>query len=316
MPDLLLLTFSIFAAAGCSGGCCFIQNRWLLFRTPAGTKSLTRQAFQILTAVAVTCGTVAGFAVQGLRPAVPPSSALDRWMVLLLPAWLSCELLAGCLVRRPRLLTAVRLLLAAATPAVLLFHSVHLGVMPGRPALFSMTPQGLWLLSACSVVSIVAMVRLLLPAAVPPLARAISSTVLLHGAGMLIMLGGWIRGGAAVFPLTGACCGALAVACLLQQQWISEAISRWAAWCLLNMVLLGHFFGRLSGVDAAGLLLAAFVLPLLVQRFPRTSPRRQAAILVLSTVVVLGGLLWIAWSQFTQRMKPLIAAASLQAEDN
>jgi hypothetical protein len=31
---------------------------------------------------------------------------------------------------------------------------------------------------------------------------------------------------------------------------------------------------------------------------------------------MLGGLLWIAWSQFTQRMKPLIAAASLQAEDN
>ena len=130
------------------------------------------------------------------------------------------------------------------------------------------------------------------------------------------MLGGWIRGGAVVLPMTGAICGVLGAGCLARESQVSAAAGRWAGWCLLNVVFCGHFFGRLSGVDSAVLLLTGFAIPLIVVCLPGGHWRRGAALVLLSTAIVTGVLLWYAWVRFSERMQPLMATVNTTKSDS
>lgn len=314
MPDLLLLTWSFIAAAGSSGGC-FAAGRLLSAAIRGRASTCPGAASETMASMAIALGIGVGLIIQGHIPAVPPGSALDRCLVLLLPAFTGVELLAGRFRNRPRLAVSSRVLLAAFVPGVLLFQSVHIGMVDGR-GLLQIPAEGVMLLSLCCVIAVSATVSLQFSSPLPPLVRAVACTGTLHCAGILIMLGGWIRGGAAVLPMTGAICGVLGACCFVGEPRVSAAAGRWAGWCLLNMVFCGHFFGRLSGVDSAALLLTVFAIPLIVVCLPPGHRRRGSALVLLSTVIVTGVLLWFAWVRFSERMRPLMATVNTTKSDS
>lgn len=305
MPDLLLLTWSFVAAAGCSGGC-FLAV-WLLSLISRSRLAIPRWcSAETTTSAAITLGLCVGFAVQGYFPSLPPVSALDRCVVLLLPLFLGLEGFLGWFRDWRRLAFSLRTLLAAFVPVVLLFQSVYFDVSGGR-SLLQPPMEGIGLLAVTCAIAVLAMALLQRSGSQPPLIRAIVCAGTLHVAGVLIMLGGWIRGGAAVLPMTGACCGAMAADIFWGKPRVSDAAARWAGWSLLNIVFCGHFFGRLTAVQGAALLLTAIGLPLLVQCLPNIHGNRRTAVLLASTATILGLLLWFAWSSFSEKMRPLIA---------
>ncbi len=210
MPDPLLYLQAIGATAIVSA---IIVLAMASVRRPA---TATRMNAACVLAMAI--GLTFGYGLLALRVAWPPVNGLDRFLTIVFPATFLIELIAGFERVPRRCVWLLRISLAAAIPRILLHGSVYLNG--------SADDWSLWQAGAVLVVSggLLAVVWGLLhwlsrrsPGISIPLALGLTTQC----AGLTVMMAGYIKGGAAAFPLAATLVATAIAAKLIYR-------SRWA----------------------------------------------------------------------------------------
>jgi len=293
MPEPLLYLKAMGAAAIVSG--MFVVAMMGLRRT-AGTVWLNSAGV-----LAVGVGLVQGYYVLSLRLAWLPMNGLDRLLTIVVPTALSIELVAGFQWLPRWVAWLLRLSLAAAIPRILLHDSVYL--------------NGDWTLGqvrAALVVcgTLMATLWVLLfwlsqrsPGVSIPLAVCLTTQC----AGLTVMMAGYIKGGAAAFPLAATLAATTIGARLITKRFDTSAIVGIGAVGLFGLLFVGRFFGRLSTGCALTMLLAPLLcwateLPRLRHRNAWLVGSLRLVLVVIPLVVVLA----LAKRDFDRDMAPLL----------
>ncbi len=306
MPDVWLLTTSFVTAMLSAGVFCLLAYRRGTAPDGSGTA-----AVQLRPLFSLSCGVMAGMAVQGILPAFPLVSALDRWLAIGLPMLMLADV-AGCFLHQQLAVRWIKVVAAVAVAPVILYGSVHLQVMPDASAQSGSSSFGLLPLAAAGGVLLLLTLLADSSAAKPDLQRTAagiySGLILLtvQVTAVVVMLGGWIGCGAAALPVTGAGTGLLLAGLLLRQHAAVTVVIRWASRSLGGIIVLGHYFGRLTVAQAA-LILAAAVIPLLVLRSGRGLQSRGLWVSAVLTLLFLSLVLLPAILEFQRRMAVLLS---------
>ena len=249
----------------------------------------------------------------------PPVKALDRFLVMILPATFVVEV-AGSLQRIPRaLVRCARITLVAVTVPVLLYGSIYLN------------PPGKWIewrewaaisLSA-AFLAVAWMSMHSLASRSSDISIPISISLVTVAAGLMVMMAGYLKGGAAAFPLAASLIGTA-----IALQWVSSVArkkrvidanaqptlaSASAAPVGLGMLgLFGILFvGRFFGGLTTGTALVVLLTPVLcwVGELPRLRNSQPGKIFLLRLALViipLGVVLASAKRDFDRDMVPLM----------
>lgn len=296
MPEPLLYVKAMAAAAGASAVVLLVAvwGRRFVGTVPA----------HVSTVLALGIGQAVGYCM--LRGGVrwPPVNGLDRYFTIVLPAIVVVELVAG-IERVPRWLAwALRLCLAASVTRVLLHGSVYLGGPASEWAIW----QTAMLLTFGAAVLAALWASLAWPAkrspgASLPLALALS----IYGAGVAIMLAGYIAGGAACFPVAAALVVVIVAACCRNDLLDPQAAVAMGTVGLFSLVLVGRFFGALT--TGTALVLLAAPLCCWVTELPlvrRQKPWIVVTIRLALVSIVLIAVLIVAKLEFNRTMGPLL----------
>lgn len=176
-----------------------------------------------------------------LMPRVPPSSGMDRFLLVVWPTACLIEVLIAGLRARASAATAaavggvIRLAAAWQLGWGLLWGSVYLRDKPDVMWL------GLWAVAG-------AVVWQVLPREKSQRGVATALVVVLVATGAMMVWGGWLKGGLTSLPL--ACALGLLVWRVKEPSFRGVVIGCGAA-ATVGLVTLGHFFGRVSGLQAA-----------------------------------------------------------------
>ena len=285
-------------------------------RLPVGPALLNSAWLNVACLLATVCGVAVGCVVMSLRVAWPPASGLDRFLTIVVPAVLGVELIAG-FERVPRSAAwLLRMGLAAAVPRVLLHGSVYLNGSPGgwsvwqsdtTLALSGILLAGVWGL----------MLRLSRRAHGTSIPLAFCLTTLC--AGVTVMLAGYIKGGAAAFPMAASLATTTIMAGLIASRSSvpnqTGAPVRPGQPAMLgigvvgsfSLLFIGCFFGRVSTGCALVILLAPLLcwvteLPRLRDLKPWIAGTLRLALVSIVLVVVL----ILAKRNFDRDMAPLL----------
>jgi len=253
--------------------------------------------------------TALGMLVLKILPGLPPTSAADRFLCLL-PVLALADLTE--LVTSPR---THRLLLQIALLTivpVVLHQSVWL-TQPAPATILGYTPNG-WLLLIClsplPPAGAMLLQRLTADSRQPSAAACLPASLVccLLCSGIVIMLGGYLKGGLLALPLAGSMLPWAVRLGLGYPQTTTRLPLSFCWGSLCSLLLIGLFFGRLTPVQAACFacipLLTA--LPVLQPHTP-SDCRRQTLIRMAITLTLCGLLLLQAWTVFAVRMLPLLA---------
>jgi hypothetical protein len=261
-------------------------------------------------------GCVCGLLVLQILPGFPPVSAADRFLYLL-PVLMLADLAETVLpTRMHRLLRSTALL----TPVPLILHQSVWLTQPAAATIQGITPTG-WLLLAgltpLPLTGAVLLQRLTTGFSRPAVAAGLplNLTCCLLCSAVVIMLGGYLKGGLLALPLAGSM-----LPFALRNVFAGPRPDRplpltycWGSLCCL--LLIGLFFGRLTPLQcscfAAIPLVTALPLP------PGSAEhcgRRQTVIRTVLTALLCSLLLYQAWSVFAVRMLPLLAHRQQLAE--
>jgi hypothetical protein len=292
MPDPLLYLKSAGMAAMVSALCV------LILAARQGRDHPPRLTVACL--VACGLGIAAGCWLLGWR-AGWPTNALDRFVKLVIPGCLLVELLTARLSGRPARRWLVRTAWIATVPPTLLFGSVH--VVEGHAGGMGMTPAVLYVASGLMLAATWFPLDWLNDrlSAQMPLMAALGSAIFC--AGVAVMLGGYINGGAVVCPLVGALAGA-AVTSRAVTPSLPTALIALGVVELYGVVFVGTFFGRLDLGPALALILSPLVcwvseFPGVRQWRPWVKAALQLALVAISLALVVG----LAKRDFDVRMK-------------
>lgn len=287
MPDALLCTLAFLTAA---------------------VVAAPRAAPRLYPALLLTAATLGMLALR-ILPGFPPASAADRFLCLL-PVLVLADL--ADLVTSPRNHRLLQQLALLTIVPVVLHQSVWL-TQPAAATVLGKTPNG-WLLLICLaplppagawlLQQITADSRRTSAAACLPA----SLVCCLLSCGIVIMLGGYLKGGLLAVPLAGSMLPSALRHALGPPQSSARLPLTFCWGSLCGLLLIGLFFGRLTTVQAgcfATIPLLA-VLPVLPPH-PVSDCRRQTLIRTAVTVTLCGLLLLQAWSVFAVHMLPLLA---------
>jgi len=221
-------------------------------------------------------GLFAGYHVLSWRLAWPPSNGLDRLLTIVLPAALGIELVAGFQSVPRWLAWLFRLSLAATASRILLHDSVYLTGTDGRWAL----PQTATVLLVSGVLlaslwSLLSWLSRRSPGVSIPFALGLTTQC----AGVTVMMAGYIKGGAAAFPLTATLVAVSFAVWLVARQ--SETPAKFdtspivgiGVVGLFSLLFIGRFFGELTTESTLAMLLAPLLswvteIPLFRNRKP------------------------------------------------
>ncbi len=225
----------------------------------------------------------------GKIPHWPPAEDLDRLLLVVLPAVVVVEL-AGAFHRVPRpLVWFLRAGLAACVAPILLHGTDYITDQAGPGTAQWSTAQASLILGglAVALITVWALLGLLSARAggvVPAFCLAISS----GGAGLAIMISGYLSGGQTMLALAGAVAGLIAATLALS--WSPRGSRPLGASIVFfyGLLVTGRFFGELSTAHA----IVLFASPLLgwvpelpvLRRLPR-SARELTRILLVGLVV-------------------------------
>ncbi|MGE0610150.1 MAG: hypothetical protein AB7O62_23865 [Pirellulales bacterium] len=266
-------------------------------RRPAG---LARLNMACLLAMGLGLG--AGAGILGWR--WPPASGLDRFLTIVIPAALLAELILG-LPRVPRRLgRCLRAALAMATPWVLLHGSVYLSApaegSPARLDALILAASGLLLAIVWGLTD-----RLWQRSGGVALPLALGLTALCTG--LMVMMAGYIRGGAMAFPIAAAIMAAAIVSMITSPRLQAPSLAGLGVVGLFGLLFIGRFFGRLPPGSAIILLLAPLLCWATELPFLRCAKRWQREALRLVLVAIpLAVLLIAAKRGFDRDMAPLL----------
>ncbi len=296
MPEPLLYVQSLGAAA-LAGAVCVLA---MAARRAVGPVQLNAACV-----LGGCLGVAAGCFLLRWRLVWPPPSALDRVVMIIIPAASSIELVAGSPGIGQKLARAFRVIFVATAPLVLLHGSIYLTGSSGEWAMW----QAGILVATCSAL----LAALWIPLAW--LSRRSRSGLSIAGslvlatlcAGGAVMLGGYLKGGAVTFAFAGSLAGVTLAGRVIAPR-LAPAIVALGVIQLFGVVGAGHFFGRLPLGSALGLLLAPLLccvseIPLLRQR-PAWVVGTVRLVLV---AIPLLAILTVAKLNFDRKLAPLLS---------
>lgn len=281
---------------GVGGG--FVIGRWL------GSLGLLWQAIQSGAWQAITLDAL----VQSMQCTWPPTEAMGRFLLWLLPAVIVIELIIATISTLPRWAAwLLRLPLAFAVARVLLHGSVYLSTAVGGPDSSAWTPAQAWLMLAALGAALAAVwfaldsLAMRSPGRAVPLALAMSAAA----AGLTMMLSGYATGGPVAFPQTGALLGAVLGSLVLRAPPDPRGAIGVGVVCLFSLLIIGHFFSVLTAPHAALLFAAPLLCWLPELPHLRNAPRwltRPAQFVLVAIPLVL--VLVQAREQFIRDSQP------------
>jgi hypothetical protein len=299
MPEPLLYLQSLGAAAAISAAGVLAM---------AGRRAVSPARLNAACVLGGCLGMIAGCWLLRWHLVWPPASALDRVVTLMIPAAMGIELVAGLPSVRPALARALRVIFVAAAPLVLLHGSIYL---PGSEGGWTKWQAGLLLVIGSALLAV-----LWIPLAW--LSRRSRSGLSIAGslalttlcAGGAVMLGGYLKGGAATFALAGSLAGVTVAARLITPP-LAPAVVALGVVQLFGVVGVGYFFGRLPAGSALVLLLA----PLLCCVSELPSLRKRPAwvigtVRLLLVAIPLAMILTVAKIDFDRKFAPLLSRTS------
>lgn len=257
-------------------------------------------------------GLMAGYGTLGFDWVLPPAAALDRFLVLILPAVLLAEAFADVL---PRWLTGtLRLGISAVAGRILLHNSVYLRATPGSvdawPAAFQAAVFfGSTIILGAGWWSLLRLCQRPAAEAVP-----VSLSLSLTGGGIATMLAGYLKGGTAALP-PAVVVGVIPVLLLLSDRQNTALSVRYlhgtvslGIVALFSLLWIGRFFGQLTTVDV----IVIFLAPQLcwITEFPvlqRLTVRLRILVRLTAVGLPVSLILWQARMLFLQKLAPLIA---------
>jgi hypothetical protein len=230
----------------------------------------------------------------------PPRDGQGRWLIILFPALIAGELAAALPEVGRWLAWPFRLLIVVAAARVLLHDSSYIADLEG-PGTAEWTQEQLWqnlgvLAAALAVVwgSLLGLARWT-PGRSIPLALALAC----GGAGVTIMLSGYASGGLIGLPLAGALGGAFLASFALAGRPQLDGVLGLGVVGLFALLVIGHFFGKLTPLNAALLFFAPLACWLPELPYVRTlGPRVRGVASVLLTVVPVALALVLAQQQY------------------
>lgn len=250
MPDPLLYT-KAFATTGIVSALVVLAIvRW------ADAKRVNRS---LVCVPAFAVGLLLGFWILAFRWSWPPFSAIDRLIVIVLPAAILVEWFAA-MGRTPVWIGwCFRLLLAVAVPRILLHQSVYLsegGEWSPLQAVLVM------LFSSCLLIFVWAALSRLSMRSQEGISIPLSLCLSTQVAGIAVMLAGYIKGGAVAIPLTAAILGTSLAATLVWKPLVGkgavqvQSVIGVAVISLFSVLFIGRFFGEIGSTTALVILLA------------------------------------------------------------
>jgi hypothetical protein len=264
--------------------------------------------------VSIALGLVSGYYLLGARLAWPPVNGLDRFLTVVVPAALAIELLAGFQRVPPWLAWFLRFILAVAIPRILLHNSVYLSSIDG---LWTAWQAGTVLVLASGLLVLVWSLLSWLSRRSPGSSLPFALSLAILSAGASIMMSGYIKGGAATFPLASTIIAATVSVRLIANRSTpaifvdSAVILGIGVVGLFGLLFIGRFFGELSDGCALTVLMSPLLcwvteLPLLRDR----KPWLVGTIRLLAVATPLLMVLTDAKLDFDREMAPLLMQAA------
>jgi len=314
MTEGLRVGASIAVALIASAVCMLVAGRFRPRRSarqggPAGQGDRTGLA-------AVVVGVIGGYAVLGLWPRWLPANALDRFLVIVLPATVALLVIDRWPHGSRALRGGLGFALAVVLVRILLHGSVYLQEDALEVAILLLGSAGILACVLCLVHVLWFRKRSYGDIdcggqAFLPLALAAALFV----AGLLIAMAGYIKGGSAALPWSAAIAGATIGARLGSKQSDLRGIVSLSVVLLCGFLFIGRFFGELTTGTALLVLFTPLLcwtseLPWLRRCRPVT---RDLVGLALVAVSLLAILLW-AKQSFDREMAPLISQTLTRGE--
>jgi hypothetical protein len=245
-------------------------------------------------ALAVGAGILAGVWVLGLVPRVPPREALDRFLLLLVPAAVLAETLAATTSRTRWVGWGLRLVVAALAVPVLVHGSSYVTDLSGPGSREWTTDQTVTTYVGLAVALVLMQSLLSLLASRAGRSTSVAVAVASAGAAVTVMLSGYATGGQLAIPLATAV-GAFAV---LGSRHAAGAVAV-AVIALFTLLVVSKLFAGQTTHNAVVL----FAAPLLawVPEIPllrRLGPRIRGVLPAILTSIPVILTLWIAQQKF------------------
>ncbi|MFT5523581.1 MAG: hypothetical protein ACI9HK_001529, partial [Pirellulaceae bacterium] len=197
--------------------------------------------------ISIAAGLATGYCVLSLVRSWPPVNALDRFLMIVIPVTLAVELVSG-VSQMPRWFAwLLRLVIAAAVPRILLHDSVYLGESDGA---WSGAQTGVTLVVCAALLASVWALLSWLYERSPGVSIPLSLAVAIQCGGLTIMMAGYIKGGAAAFPLAVVLGTVAIVVGLICKRCPAGALLGCGVVGLFGLLFIGRFFGRLSTESA------------------------------------------------------------------
>ena len=251
MPDPLLYLTAMCVAA--------IVSVLSVVTMVAGSRVAGSTWLNSASVVGIGLGFAAGYSWMSLQPVWPPAGSLDRLLALVIPVALGIELIAGLRIVPNWTVWLCRVCFAVAVPRILLHGSVYLSSTNSDWSAFQAV--GVLLLSGAMLAGVWSLLAEL-NSRKPGVSISLALCLTLLCAGATIMMAGYIKGGAAAFPLVAVVAAvALTTAALPgkiyeKSGFRGESDLGIAIVGLFGLLFVGRFFGRLSTCSALAMLFA------------------------------------------------------------
>lgn len=253
MPDPIVMARAM-AIAALAGVAAMAAFAWRARRDGGARITHTGAAWVF----ALGLGYSLGCWVLDLRPDWRMREDLDRLLALVMPAAILVEGIGAIRRISPRLVWALRLVVAGLGAGVLLHGTVYLAGPDDMAWTTTQAGSILGAIAAAEAAMWIALVTLARRTAGIPVLLPL--VIVLGAAGLTVMLSGYVSGGQAALPMAAALGGAAIVATARPAMAQAEAPIGLALVTLASVLVLGGFFGTLR-LDHAAILGSA---PLLV----------------------------------------------------
>ena len=315
MPDPFQYMIALLAAFTASFLAIFISQLAMRATIP----SLARFVFM----VGLVLGLLTGYRILGFELRWPPVNALDRFLMIVLPAAMIVEFIGtvrvpddqhNFLFRFSSFCAAtVRFAFIVSVGRVLWHDSVYLSSVESNTndwppfIAFGVLLSGAALLYVALRSSMILAFRGVSASLTAGLVMSLLAT------GMVTMLAGYIKGGAAAMSLAGGICGA-ALALWMAGKRTGPATSHGqfligiSVTALFSLLWIGRFFGQLTTFDVLMIFLSPHCCWLSeFWPFRDYSNNYRMVIRMAAVALILLVVLFFKWQQFMQKMIPLIA---------